>query len=80
MNCVRPGYESTTMKIFIALALILSLSACGADVATGAATAAKARAEEIKGAQKTKEHIINQLNAAMAEDQKRLHDADQAIR
>jgi hypothetical protein len=68
------------MKIFTALVLLLSLSACGADVATGAATAAKARAEEIKEAQKTKEHMINQINAAMAADQKRLHDADQSIR
>ena len=67
------------MKIFPALALILSLSACGADMATSAATAAKARAGEIKEAQQTKERMMNQLNAAMAADQKRLHDADQAI-
>jgi hypothetical protein len=72
-------YEDTVMKIFLALALILSLSACGVDVATSAATVAKAKAEEIKEAQKTKEHMTKQINAAMAADQKRLHDADQAI-
>ena len=71
--------EDTAMKLILALTLMLSLTACGVDVATSAVTEAKLKAEEVKQAQKTKEHVMTQINAAMALDQKRLHDADQAI-
>ena len=71
--------EDITMKTILALTMMLTLTACGVEVATSAATVAKAKAEEVKQAQKTKEHVMNQINAALAADQKRLHDADQAI-
>lgn len=67
------------MKKFITLALILCLSGCGVDVATSAATVAKAKAKEVKEAQKTKEHLTSEIDAALAAGQQRLHDADQAI-
>lgn len=67
------------MKLILALTLTLALCACGADVATSAVTEAKLKAEEIKQAQKTKKQVMTQINAAMAADQKRLQDADEAI-
>jgi len=67
------------MRIVLILSLLLTLSACGADVATSAATAAKLKAQEVKQAQETKAHLTKQINAAMAAGQQRLHDADQEI-
>jgi len=67
------------MRILLVLLVLLTLSACGVDVATSAVTVAKAKAEEVKQAQETKEHLTNQINAAMAAGQQRLHDADQEI-
>lgn len=66
------------MTKYLLLTVIFFLSGCGADVATTTATIAKAKAQEAKEAQKTKEHLTQQINAAMAASQKRLHDADQA--
>ena len=70
------------MKLNLALTLCfvlgLALAGCGVDVATTAATTAAAKAEEAKQAQKTKEHLQNQINAAMAAGQQRLRDAEQA--
>lgn len=66
------------MNKYMALILIMFLSGCGVDVATTTAAVAQAKAQEAKEAQKTKEHLSKQINAAMAASQKRLHDADQA--
>ncbi|MBI5450226.1 MAG: hypothetical protein HY940_02615 [Gammaproteobacteria bacterium] len=66
------------MNKYMALAIILSLSGCGVDVATTAVTVGKAKAEEVKDAQKTKEHVTDQIDAAMAASQQQLKDADQA--
>ena len=63
---------------YLAIVLIFLLAGCGADVASTTAVLAGAKAKEAKEAQKTKEHLTNQINAAMAAGQQRLHDADQA--
>lgn len=67
------------MILLSMLALTLALPACGVDVATSAATAAQAKAAEVREAQQTKQRLTSQLNAAMATGQQRLQQADQAI-
>ena len=67
------------MSKYLPLILIFLLSGCGVDVATTTAAVAKAKAQEAKEAQKTKERLTSQINDAMVAGQKRLHDADQAI-
>ena len=67
------------MRIVLILSLLLTLSACGADIATSAATVAELKAQEIKQAQETKKNLTNQINASMAAGQQRLHDADEEI-
>ena len=66
------------MTRYAILALMVFLAGCGLDVASTAATAGAAKAQEAKEAKKTKERMQDQINAAMAAGQQRLHDADQA--
>ncbi len=55
----------------------LALSACGVDVATSAATAAKLKADEAKHAQELQTKLTTDINAAMGAEQQRLKAAEQ---
>ena len=66
------------MYRFFAIVLTFLLSACGADVIGAAATGAATKAEEIKQAKKTEDHIKQQLDQANQDAQKRLEAADKA--
>jgi hypothetical protein len=60
------------------LLLPLLLTACGADVASTAATTAALKATEAKQAQKTKENVQKKLDAATQAAEERQQAADQA--
>jgi hypothetical protein len=64
------------MNKYIALLLLLTLSGCGVDVATSAATVAAAKAKEIKEGKKTEERMVNQVNAALVAGQQRNQTAE----
>ncbi len=66
------------MQRLSAIVLVLLLAGCGADVATTAATEAALKAKEVEQAQKTKEQVVQKLDAANQEAQQRLQQADQA--
>jgi NifU-like protein involved in Fe-S cluster formation len=66
------------MRRLSALALSLLLTGCGADVATTAATEATFKAKEVEQARKTKEQVVQKLDAANQEAQQRLEQADKA--
>ena len=58
--------------------LFLTLAGCGADVASTAATEAALKAKEVKEAKKTEDQVVQKIDAANLEAQKRLEDADKA--
>ena len=58
------------MRPYMAIFLALLFSGCGLDVASSAATAAATKAAEIKQAEKTKEQILERLDAANQTAQK----------
>lgn len=60
------------------LAATLALGACGADVASTAATQAELKATEVKQAQQTKERVIQKLDDANAVAQQRLQEMEKA--
>jgi NifU-like protein involved in Fe-S cluster formation len=64
------------MRKIATMLLPLILAGCGADVASTAATEAELKAQEVKQAEKTKEQVLQKLDAASQAEQKRLEDAD----
>ena len=60
------------------LALSLTVSACGSEVASTAATQAELKATEIEQAQQTKERVLQKLDDANAAAQQHLQEADKA--
>lgn len=56
--------ERYKMRRDTAICLLLLLSGCGLDVASSAATGAATKAEEIKQAEKTKEQVLQRIDAA----------------
>ena len=70
--------ERYKMHPYLALVLTLSLSGCGLDVASSAATAAASKAEEIKQAEKTKAQILERLDAANLAAQKQRDEMEKA--
>ena len=53
------------MKRILALAAALALSACGADVATSAATAASLKKQELEQGKKTMDQAQQKIGQAM---------------
>ena len=66
----------TSKHITPLLILLLMLSGCGAETAGSAAIIAKQKQQEIEQAEKLKESIQQQLDAAQALEQKRLQEAE----
>ena len=66
------------MRKVIVLTLALIVSGCGAEVIGGAATGAASKAEELKQAQKTKDQVVQRLDAANQAAQQNLQEADKA--
>ena len=66
------------IAIAFSLTLSLGLGGCGAYVVSTAATEAALKAKEVEQAQKTKEQVMQKLDAANQEEQKRLEEADKA--
>jgi len=58
------------------LAILLSISGCGAETVGTAAIAAKQKQQEIEQAQQLKDSIQQQLDAAQALERQRLKDAE----
>ncbi len=58
------------------LAILLSISGCGAETVGTAAIAAKQKQQEIEQAQQIKESVQQQLDAARALEQQRLKEQD----
>ena len=58
------------------LTLLLMLSGCGAETVGSAAIIAKQKQQEIEQAEKLKESIQQQLDAAQALEHKRLREAE----
>jgi hypothetical protein len=61
-------------RIFAAI-LLLTLSACGTEVATTAAAVATAKAVELQQAEKAKQRVRKDLDAALQAGQQRLQAA-----
>ena len=66
----------TSKRITSLLTLLLMLSGCGAETVGSAAIIAKQKQQEIEQAEKLKESIQQQLDAAQAIEQKRLREAE----
>ena len=66
----------TSKRITSLLTLLLMLSGCGAETVGSAAIIAKQKQQEIEQAEKLKESIQQQLDAAQALEQKRLREAE----
>jgi hypothetical protein len=66
------------MNKLLPFALACVLSACGADVASTAATEAELKAKEIEQAKQTQEQVMHKLDAADAAAQQRMQEADKA--
>ena len=63
--------RASLTSVCIGLGSILSLAACGADVAASAAAGAVAKQQEIEQAQATQTALEEQLNKTMQEAQER---------
>jgi len=66
------------MRKILVITLALIVSGCGAEVVGSAATGAASKAEELKQAQKTKEQVVQRLDAANQAAQQNLQDAEKA--
>ncbi len=66
------------MRKIIVITLALIVSGCGAEVIGSAATGAASKAEELKQAQKTKDQVVQRLDAANQAAQQNLQEADKA--
>ena len=66
----------TSKRITSLLTLLLMLSGCGAETVGSAAIIAKQKQQEIEQAEKLKESIQQQLDAAQALELKRLREAE----
>jgi hypothetical protein len=66
------------MRKTIVITLALIVSGCGAEVIGSAATGAASKAEELKQAQKTKDQVVQRLDAANQAAQQNLQEADKA--
>lgn len=66
------------MRKMIVITLALIVSGCGAEVIGSAATGAASKAEELKQAQKTKDQVVQRLDAANQAAQQNLQEADKA--
>jgi hypothetical protein len=64
------------MKTIIAVAAVLMLAGCGADVATSAATAASLKKQELEEGQRTMQRAQEKIGAAMQQVQDRADSAD----
>ena len=67
------------MKLFITIALAMTLSACGLESAGGAAAAAKMQVQQAKRGQQTIENVKANLDASMQaarESQRKAEDRD----
>ena len=59
------------MKMFLALAAVISLAGCGVETASTAATAASLKKQEIEQGQKTMGRAQQKIDAAMQQMQQR---------
>ncbi len=68
------------MRHIISALLILTLSACGLETATTAATVAAAKKQEIEQGKKTMQQAQQKIDQAIAQGQQRTQDADSGER
>lgn len=67
---------SRTVRLVFLLAAAFSVYGCGAEVAGTAAIAAKQKQQELEEAQKLKDSVLQQIDAAQALEQQRLKEAE----